>query len=592
MLLAPFVLQAQDKPNLTGDFRGSLGPLRQRLHLEMKPDGSLSGSISSLDQGAMGIPCSDFQYDGKTLSFAVPSVRGSWKGSVSSDGATLDGTWSQKNQFSLRFTRDTFESAKKPSQVDGVWLGSVNENGKDLRGQLILKSDASGREYGTFDSIDEHVYELECSNIVLSNDDFSFEIPSVAGRWSGKLSADGNTLSGAWMQSGKSESLVLRRQATVFKPTPPPPITYAPAAPPIDVANLKAVLDEDFAKAEKEGIFAAKSGIGVAIGVVKSEKRTVLSLGSVKADSIFEIGSITKTFTGLILAEMVAEGKVKYDEPVRELLPADTVPKPTGSEITLNDLATQHSGLPRAPDNFHDADPNNHSASPSDVFRHLYADYTAGDLYAFFKKHGLEKTGDPPFLYSNLGFALLGQALANRAGLSYSDLLKQYVTEPLGLKDTVITVPQDRLSRFAQGHDKDHIETLPWALDGMVGAGGIRSTAADLLTYLEAQLHPDKLSNINGANDRMKAALESSHLLRADTDQPGSRIALAWMFAGDSQAYSHGGATGGCSGFALFNPKADYAVVVLANMASGLSESVAQHVVARLEGKPAISLPQ
>jgi serine-type D-Ala-D-Ala carboxypeptidase/endopeptidase len=159
------------------------------------------------------------------------------------------------------------------------------------------------------------------------------------------------------MQNGKSESLVLTRQATLFKPAPPPPITCAPATAPVDVANLKAVLDEDFAKAEKEGIFAAKSGIGVAIGVVKSEKRTVLSLGSVKADSIFEIGSITKTFTGLILAEMVVEGKVKYDEPVRELLPADTVTKPAGSEITIIDLATQHSGLPRAPDNLHDVNP-------------------------------------------------------------------------------------------------------------------------------------------------------------------------------------------------------------------------------------------
>jgi hypothetical protein len=147
---APFVLLAQDKPNLAGDFRGSLGPFRLKLHLITKPDGSLSGSLDSLDQGAMGIPCSDFEYDGKALSFAVPSVRGSWKGSVSNDARTLDGTWNQISRTSLQFTRATFVPAMKPSRVDGIWLGSVRENGRDLRGQLILKTDViSFRVIGT-----------------------------------------------------------------------------------------------------------------------------------------------------------------------------------------------------------------------------------------------------------------------------------------------------------------------------------------------------------------------------------------------------------------------------------------------------------
>src|ERR1019366_6607426 len=97
----------------------------------------------------------------------------------------------------------------------------------------------------------------------------------------------------------------------------------------------------------------------VSIAVVEHGVRSVFSYGTAKADSIFEIGSISKTFTGLILSQMQQQGKVKFDEPVRELLPPGTVAKPAGDEITLLDLATQHSGLPPLPDNFKAADPSN-----------------------------------------------------------------------------------------------------------------------------------------------------------------------------------------------------------------------------------------
>jgi D-alanyl-D-alanine-carboxypeptidase/D-alanyl-D-alanine-endopeptidase len=112
---------------------------------------------------------------------------------------------------------------------------------------------------------------------------------------------------------------------------------------------------------------------------------------------------------------------------VRELLPAGVLPKPTDPEITLLDLAIQHSGLPRMPDNFKPADP----ANP-------YADDRPTDLYAFLVKDGIEKPVNSPFLYSNLGMGLLGQALADRAGITYPELMKQQITGPLGLKDTVV----------------------------------------------------------------------------------------------------------------------------------------------------------
>lgn len=109
--------------------------------------------------------------------------------------------------------------------------------------------------------------------------------------------------------------------------------------------------------------------------MVRNGVRRVFAYGTARPDSAFEIGSITKTFTGLILAQMIEHGKVQLDAPVRELLPAGTVAKPQGREITLLDLVTHHSGLPRMPDNVHPADPND-----------PYADYLATDLYAFIAK--------------------------------------------------------------------------------------------------------------------------------------------------------------------------------------------------------------
>ncbi len=184
---------------------------------------------------------------------------------------------------------------------------------------------------------------------------------------------------------------------------------------------------------------------------------------------------------------MVEQHKVKFDDPVRDLLPPGTVAKPEGAEITLLDLATQHSGLPRMPDNFHPADPQD-----------PYVDYHAANLYEFIKVHGVQKPANASFLYSNLGFGLLGQALANRAGTNYPDLLRTEVTAPLNLKDTVVKLSPEQEKRFAQGHDAQHRDTHAWNLDAFAGAGAIRSTASDMLSYLEAQLHPDSVKSAVG----------------------------------------------------------------------------------------------
>src|SRR5271157_5774228 len=141
---SPAPVSAQQKPAIAGDYAGTLGPLHLKLHLKIDAAGAVAGTLDSTDQGAIGIPCADFHLEGQALSFTVPAVHGSWKGTVSADGVALSGAWDQGGPQPLNFVRDTFVPADKPSQVDGIWLGALTVGGQSLRAQLHVKSDSMG----------------------------------------------------------------------------------------------------------------------------------------------------------------------------------------------------------------------------------------------------------------------------------------------------------------------------------------------------------------------------------------------------------------------------------------------------------------
>jgi serine-type D-Ala-D-Ala carboxypeptidase/endopeptidase len=470
------------------------------------------------------------------------------------------------------------------ANLDGPWLGTLHIGPASLRAQLILKHDEKGQLSCSLDSIDQGASGLPCASFTLSESALSFTVPSVNGSWKGTRSDDGNALNGTWTQ-GKSWPLDFVRQAAALSPTSGPAIRFQPAMAPVSAEDMQSVLAKDLDESLKSGFLAPATSAGVSIGVVRNGKRSVFAFGTGKPDSIYEVGSITKTFTGLILAQMIEQGKVQAEEPVRELLPPGVVNEPEEPEISLLDLVTQHSGLPRMPDNFSPADLNN-----------PYVDYTPAKLYQFLSKHGVAKPADAAFLYSNLGVGLLGQALSERAHTSYADLLHNEVTEPLGLKDTVVVLSPDQQQRFIPGHTANHQPAHSWELDALAGAGAVRSTADDMLTYLEAQLHPEKLpaavSKAKNGNT-LAAALKRSQILNTDAG-PNMRIAYAWMFSPTSGSYWHNGASGGYSAFAFFNPKENYAAIVLVNTAVGREGSFAdllgQHIGQRFAGVAAIDL--
>jgi CubicO group peptidase (beta-lactamase class C family) len=359
-----------------------------------------------------------------------------------------------------------------------------------------------------------------------------------------------------------------------YDSTPAPALAFDPPIPPVHAVDFPAVMNRDIAPMLRRlDLAAADGGAGFVIGVSEHGVRRVMTYGAAKPDSLFEIGSITKTFTGLLLSQMAVQEKLDLRDPVRELLPPGIAAPPKGFEITLLDLATHHSGLPGMPDN----------PGPGDL-REKFTNYHASDLYDFIKRHGVAKSTHEKFAYSNLGFAILGAALATRAGASYPDLVRREITGPLGMKDTAISLPPELLGRLMQGYDGQRQPTPRWDLDAFASAGGIRSTAGDMLTYLEAQLHPEK--------SPFAAALARSQQIRNHVAD-GMDVALAWMYDLDKGVYWHNGATGGYTAYACFHPKRDFAAVVMLNAYSAsypFTGVLSEHVVERISGKPALSL--
>jgi CubicO group peptidase (beta-lactamase class C family) len=391
-----------------------------------------------------------------------------------------------------------------------------------------------------------------------------------------KIAAVGTALSltvfALHLIAGMVWPIVLQEQ-TVAQTTPA--LTYDAALPPVDLRDLGAVLDRDLAHARSPGgALAPETGVGAVAGVLRHGERRIFAYGVARPAAIFEIGSIGKTFTALLLAKMAVEGKVDLGDPVRSLLPPGTVAKPLGREISLLDLATHHSGLPPWP-------------KEPDTPANSTAGYGPADLYAALAKLGVARPPNTSFAYSNFGFCVLGEALANRAGTRYRDLLSREIAGPLGLRDTVAALSAEQRSRLIQGYDRHQQPVHPRDIDPVPGSGGIRSTAGDMLTYLEAQLHPEKI-----AAGALPEAIAQSHLSRAEVGH-GIWIGLAWLYRADNGTYFHGGRTEGYSSWAFFDPRGDYAAVVLVNRyegAPGLEELLSDHIRARVFGEPAVSL--
>jgi CubicO group peptidase (beta-lactamase class C family) len=310
--------------------------------------------------------------------------------------------------------------------------------------------------------------------------------------------------------------------------------------------------------------------IGMVVGLVDRHGSTLVSHGKlddgtgreVDGDTVFEIGSITKTFTALLLLVMAERGEIGLDDPAGMYLPASVrMPSRNGKPIRLPDLATQSSGLPFDPDNLMPRDPDNR-----------FADFTAEALYAFLSGYTLPQDPGARFRYSNVGMGLLGHDLERQSGTDYESLVVDRVCRPLRMDSTRITLTAALKARLATGHDESGRRVANYDFQVMAGAGALRSSANDLLRYVSAHLGltPSPLTPLMEGTRAIHH--RDAHL--GDGDVFEGKTAMPWYDEGVYQPpgmelLGHGGGTGGYSAFVGLDAKRRRGVVVLSNQRGG-----------------------
>jgi serine-type D-Ala-D-Ala carboxypeptidase/endopeptidase len=318
--------------------------------------------------------------------------------------------------------------------------------------------------------------------------------------------------------------------------------------------------------------------VGMTIGAVHEGEQVVLGFGKCgvtnatipDGDTVYEIGSITKVFTGLLLADAVVREQVKLEQPVNELLPEGvTMPERDGKSITLVQLSTHTSGLPRLPGNFKIVDPEN-----------PYADYTPEMLHEFLGGHKPQRAPGEKSEYSNLGAGLLGHLLARKAESSYEDLLCERITKPLGMSSTLIDLSEDAKAHLAIAHTADCIATHNWEMGALHGAGAIRGTVNDMLRFARANLDPPD-------SDLGKAIDMAWQIQQEPLEESNFAMGLGWHIARDGSMRWHNGQTGGYHSMLLVNRDLNAAVVVLANTATGQVDPLAEGIMQTIAGQKA-----
>lgn len=315
--------------------------------------------------------------------------------------------------------------------------------------------------------------------------------------------------------------------------------------------NIKSRVDNEVSTGIVVGIVTPEGTSYFSYGVKSNESKEPLD-----ENSVFEIGSISKTFTGLLLAIMVEKGELKLDDPLQSLLPEGvTAPTKDGESIKLYQLSNHTSSLPRMPSNIIMENP----ANP-------YADYSAKQMFEFLNNYELTRAIGSELEYSNYAVGLLGYLLAEKRKMTYEELLIDVISQPLNLENTRIQFTTQMKENLAKGHING-IEVENWDLPTLAGAGGIRSTTVDMIKYISA--------NLNLGNNSLSSAIQLTH-----QNIEGERVGLGWftMEREDYRSLWHSGLTGGYATFSGFIKDKNIGVVVLSNSVANIDD-IGMHIL-------------
>ncbi len=330
--------------------------------------------------------------------------------------------------------------------------------------------------------------------------------------------------------------------------------------------------------------------VGLMVVTIADDARDISGFGRVNLDSeqppdgdtVFEIGSISKVFTGVLLADSIRKDRVTLETSMVSLLSEVSIDsKSRANQITLKHLVTHTSGLPRTPENIFD---------PVQFWRVI----TAGDPYRDRTDDSILQTisrVEPAFspgeryAYSNLGFGVLGFILSGQSGMDYDQAVRTVIAQPLELRSTGVLLEQGQRSRLAAGYRiflhagpfYSAQRASPWEFPNtMAGAGGLRSTGNDMLTFLAA--------NMGQRHSELTPALEQSHVVLYA--KGGVQIGMGWFHdplpkSGEMVVW-HNGETGGYASYIGFTQDRRFGVVVLGNSTNnvdGLGREILDNLI-------------
>lgn len=316
----------------------------------------------------------------------------------------------------------------------------------------------------------------------------------------------------------------------------------------VPIDSIKAIIKQEV---------AAKRSKSIIVGMIDANGRQIFAEGKLSNDNpalpdactVYEIGSITKVFTSLLLADMSLKHQLDVNDPVSKFLPP-TVQSPArnGKEISLLNLSANRSGLPRNANNI-----------DSKNFDNPFADYTTTQLYEFISAVKLTRDIDSRWQYSNIGYSLLGNSLAVAGHQPFETLVNDHICKPLGMNSTFFTLPPKKLKlTMAPGHSECGQPTSDWDFP-LAGGGGMRSNVNDLLTFAAANLGLTKTD--------LLPAMELSHNKQGKKDGNDGYVTMGWTLWDDNDKHIlfKDGGTGGYRTFIGIDKKNNRAVVILSN---------------------------
>jgi serine-type D-Ala-D-Ala carboxypeptidase/endopeptidase len=348
--------------------------------------------------------------------------------------------------------------------------------------------------------------------------------------------------------------------------------------------NLQTVVEALVAQ-----VLPTQKNTGIILGIFDGESKHVFAYGKLSAKNeskpdqhtLFEIASVTKVFTSMLLSSMVQDGLVQIDEPVSNLIPEIST---LDSSITLLSLATHTSGLPGLPSNFKPRDRNN-----------PYADYTPENMFAFLRTFKPNPNRQNKISYSNLGVGLLGFALARTLSTSYEEAIVSRICDPLSLQNTRIKLEPEQQKQMAIPHNMIGNPVPPWDDVTLAGAGSLWSSIHDLLAFLSFYLEPSN----QAFRERFSPCLEPRETIfvrpgfglrmlillacrpfrdKRPTNQYNEGIGLGWFYGtltgSKKRLYWHNGGSGGCSSWVGFSQNQKIGVVVLSNQERSFESNV------------------